>query len=78
MVGGYRKVVNCDNGYSVSIVSNSFSYGGDRGLFEVAILYNNEITYDTPITKDVVGFLDFQGVADTLREIENLPRRKPL
>jgi len=72
---GYQKFVQFDNGYSASVVCNDMSYGGDRGLFEVAILYNNEIVYDTPITPDVVGYLDFQGVADTLREIENLPRR---
>jgi len=71
----YKKTVQFDNNYSASVVCNDMSYGGDRGLFEVAILYNNEITYDTPITKGVVGFLDFQGVADTFKQIEKLPRR---
>lgn len=78
MVDGYHKVVNCDNGYSVSIVSSSFSYGGDKGLFEVAVMYDGEIVYDTLVTDDVVGYLDFQGVADVIRQVENLPRRKPL
>jgi hypothetical protein len=72
---GYQKFVEFDNGYSASIVSNDMSYGSDRGLFEVAVLVNDEIVYDTPVTNDVIGFLDFQGVADTLKQIENLPRR---
>ena len=73
---GYQKFVEFDNGYSASIVSNDMSYGSDRGLFEVAVLVNDEIVYDTPVTNDVIGFLDFQGVADTLKQIENLPRRQ--
>jgi len=72
---GYQKFVEFSNGYSASIVSNDMSYGSDRGLFEVAVLVNDEIVYDTPVTNDVIGFLDFQGVADTLKQIENLPRR---
>jgi hypothetical protein len=72
---GYQKFVEFDNGYSASIVSNHMSYGSDRGLFEIAILHGSEIVYDTDIAHGVVGFLDFQEVADTLKQIENLPRR---
>jgi hypothetical protein len=72
---GYQKFVEFSNGYSASIVSHNMSYGGDRGLFEIAILHNRDIVYDTGITEDVIGFLDFQGVVDTLKKIEKLPRR---
>lgn len=72
---GYQKFVEFDNGYTASIVCNDMSYGSHRGLFEIAILYNDSIVYDTGLTEDVIGFLDFQEVADTLKQIENLPRR---
>ena len=75
---GYQKFVEFDNGYTASVVSNDMSYGGDRGLFEIAILYNSDIIYDTEITNDVIGFLDFDGVIQTLDSIRQLPRRKPL
>lgn len=75
MVDVYHKVVTFSNGYAGSVVSSQYSYGGKEGLFEVAVMYNGEIVYDTPVTDDVVGFLDFQGVADTLKKIENLPHR---
>ncbi len=75
---GYQKFVEFSNGYAASIVSNDMSYGSDRGLFEIAILYNNNIVYDTGLTEDVIGFLDFQEVADTLKQIEQLPRRNSL
>jgi len=75
---GYQTFVNFDNGYTASVVSNDMSYGGDRGLFEIAILYGSEMVYDTPVTNDVIGFLDFEGVVQTLEKIKQLPRRKPL
>jgi len=75
---GYQKFVEFDNGYTASVVSNDMSYGGDRGLFEIAILYNSDIVYDTDLTNDVIGFLDFDGVIQTLDSIRKLPRRKPL
>ena len=78
MTFGYQKFVEFENGYSASIVCNDMSYGSDRGLFEIAILYNSDIVYDTEITNDVIGFLDFEGVVQTLEKIKKLPRRKPL
>jgi hypothetical protein len=52
------------------------SYGGNKGLFEVGVMYDGNLVYDTPVTSDVVGFLDFAEVAKTLQEIEALPSRK--
>lgn len=75
---GYQKFVEFSNGYTASVVSNDISYGGDRGLFEIAILVKGEIVYDTPVTNDVIGFLDFEGVVQTLEKIKQLPQRKPL
>lgn len=78
MFAGYSKVVSFDNGYAASIVSSDLSYGGKNGLFEVAVLYNGKIVYDTPITNDVVGFCDFEDVDQVLKNIKQLPARKPL
>ena len=73
---GYRRVYKFDNGYGASVVSNRMSYGGERGLFEIAVLDSNgKIVYDTPVTNDVEGFLDFVGVVETLDKIKNLPKR---
>lgn len=63
------------NGYSASIVSHDGSYGGREGLFEIAVLYDGEIVYDTPVTNDVIGYLDFAGVCAILKEIDELPPR---
>lgn len=75
MKNKYHNIIPFPNGYSASIVSNEHSYGGDSGLFEVAVLHDNQIVYDTPITRDVLGYLTFQEVAESLVEISNLPAR---
>jgi hypothetical protein len=61
------------NGYGASVVCNPFSYGGRDGLYEIAIL-NSEgrITYDTPITDDVIGYLNETQVTDILKQIQSL------
>jgi hypothetical protein len=70
----YSKIYKFDNGYGASVISSEFSYGGDKGLFEVAVLdANGAIAYHTHLTHDVVGYLDFAGVAELLEEIKNLP-----
>jgi hypothetical protein len=50
-----------DNGYGVSIIQSPNSYGGDEGLYELAVLKGNEdkfkLCYDTYITDDVLGHL---------------------
>ena len=71
----YIRVIEFENGYSASIVSHDLSYGGQEGLFEIAILHDGEMVYDTWITPDVIGYLDFAGVAAILKDIEELPPR---
>jgi hypothetical protein len=73
---GKRKRETMLNGYGASVVSSDLSYGGKQGLFEVAVLdLAGNIVYDTPVTGDVLGYLDFDGVAKTLREIQCLPKK---
>ena len=54
------------NGFGISIIRNRYSKGSEGGLFEVAVLHGTEecwkLTYDTPITGDVVGWLDWAAV----------------
>jgi len=69
----YHKVFTFDNGYGASVVCNNMSYGSQGGLFEVAVLdKNGYVTYDTPITSDVVGYCSFADVADILNKIKEL------
>ena len=61
--GGVQDIYTFDNGYSASVVSNEFSFGGRDGLYELAVIYNDAIVYDTPITDDVLGYLTSDDLA---------------
>jgi hypothetical protein len=69
---GIHSIVTFDNGYGASIIKTDRSYGGKDGLYELAVLFDGLISYDTPITNDVIGFLTEDGVIELLQKIEAL------
>ena len=70
---GKQCIVQFPNGYGASVVQGPYTYGGKDGLYELAVLgKDGEITYDTPITNDVLGYLSEAEVEKTLLEIKNL------
>ncbi len=79
-IGGVQKLFRFPNGYGASVVRGPYTYGGSRGLWELAvILYHGEgedsfsLTYETPITDDVIGYLEEDEVDKVLARIEALP-----
>lgn len=72
-VDGYQLVYKFDNGYGASVVKHNFSYGGKKGLYELAVLdKDGGLCYDTPITEDVIGHLTMGEVDKILVEISHL------
>jgi len=74
---GFMKGVQCrmmfENGYGVSVVSHTYSYGGKDGLFEVAVLdKDGDLTYNTPVTNDVIGYLNPDEVTEIMEEVQKL------
>ena len=67
-----------DNGYGVSVIRHEHSYGGPEGKFEIAVLTGDagdwNLTYRTPLTDDVIGWLEPEQVTDLLRDVQELPR----
>lgn len=57
----YQQKIFFENGYGVSIIRGMYTYGGEEGLYELAVLKGTansaDICYDTPITDDVIGYL---------------------
>lgn len=70
--GGVRAVAQFPNGYRASVVRGDFTYGGDRGFYELAVMDDRGICYDTPITDDVLGYLTPDDVTRLLADIEAL------
>jgi hypothetical protein len=65
--------IKFDNGYGASVVKGPHTYGGNEGLYELAVLdSNHELTYSTPVTNDVEGYLTEEDVTVLLKQIQNL------
>jgi len=79
-LGGIQRLYRFDNGFGASVVQNTHSYGGNEGLWELAVLKfsgpdiikDYKLTYDTPITDDVIGHLNEAEVEEYLEKIEAL------
>jgi hypothetical protein len=65
--------IQFENGYGASIVKGPYTYGGDKGLYEIAVLdSSDEITYATSVTDDVIGYLRPEDVTDVIEKIQKL------
>ena len=73
---GHQLVFKFANNYGASVVSHRYSYGGDQGLWELAVIKWEEqrwsLVYDTPITDDVIGCLSVEEVNEYLDQIKGL------
>ena len=60
-----------DNGYGVSVVMTPYTYGGDKGLYELAVFKDGEIHYDNKVANgDVIGYLRPEDITDAMNLIQ--------
>jgi hypothetical protein len=72
-MGGVQSILKFENGYGVSVIKTPYSYGGDKGKYEMAVLDpDGKITYNTPITNDVLGYLSEDEVSEYMIEVQEL------
>jgi len=73
---GIHKLYKFDNDFGASVVRCLFSYGGDKGLYELAVIRWEDgkwnMVSDTEITDDVIGWLSEEEVEDLLKRIMEL------
>ena len=68
-----------DNDYGVSVVRGMYTYGGNKGLYELAVIHMpkgakvSRLCYDTPVTNDVMGHLEPQDITDVMKQVAELP-----
>lgn len=74
--GGIQKVYRFENGFGASVVQHQFSYGGDRGQWELGVIKfvgdDWGLNYETEITDDVLGYLEWREVEELLDRINAL------
>jgi hypothetical protein len=78
---GLQGKIFFDNGYGVSVVRFKIgerysSYTNNEDEWELAVLFGNEkeweLTYNTPITNDVIGWLSSEDVTEIMRKVQGL------
>ena len=79
-----RYMVEYPNGYTASIVKNMYatgmpmSYGSGDDLWELGVMKDGQLCYDTPVTDDVCGFLTVDEVVSLAGEVRGLSQAQPL
>ena len=76
-IGGSRAVIDFPNGYGASVISGPQWYTDESHPYELAVLQNGSLTYETPITDDVIGHLTEGDVELLLARIKELPEANP-
>jgi hypothetical protein len=72
-MGGVMSRIQFENGYGASVVKTDYTYGGDKGLYELAVLDSDgNLTYATSVTDDVIGYLRPEDVTDVMAKIQQL------
>lgn len=71
---GLQVSFNFKNGYGVSAIRFPGSYGHKSQLWELAVLDKGNITYNTPITDDVIGYCDDDDIAEIIHKVKNLKK----
>lgn len=76
-MGGLQAKIFFENGYGVSVVRFSGSYTRTETQWELAVLKGVpgdwDLTYDTPITEDVIGYLQADEVTEIMKQVQELP-----
>lgn len=80
-MGGFQARMDFPNGFGVSVVCGQFFYCSPKNnlpdasmyrTYEVAIMEGGSLTYDTPITDDVIGYVPAEEVSKIMGLVQNL------
>lgn len=73
---GIQKVYRFQNNFGASVIQHDLSYGHEDNLWELGVvsfvgdLMN--LNYETPITDNVIGNLEWEEVEELLEKIKQL------
>lgn len=61
-----------DNGYGISVIQGTCAYTDKEHPYEVAVLKDGNLCYDTHITNDVIGYCTEEKVNLIMKQIQEL------
>ena len=71
LFNGFQKLYKFPNSYGASVIKHAYSYGLELGV----IIWDGDdwdLCYDTPITDDILGYLDNKELEKILMDIYEL------
>ena len=71
-----KKLYRFENGYGASVIRSYYSYGGNEGLWELAMIkwiddFDYNIYYCDIVDDDVLGYLAEKDIVPILEKIKN-------
>ena len=61
-----------ENGYGVSVLFGGIAYSNGIDTYEVAVLKDGSLCYDTEITNDVIGYIEKEEVTNVMIRVQQL------
>ena len=78
-MGGVLYRFKFNNNFGASVIKHDYSYGQEEDLWELGVLMFGDgylergvLTYDTPITNDIIPWLTDEEVRNLLERIKGL------
>ncbi|MCW8960168.1 MAG: hypothetical protein OQK29_01310 [Ignavibacteriaceae bacterium] len=71
-IGGKRATHHFKNGWGVSVIFGGPFYTKNN-TYEIAVLKDDEISYDSGLTDDVFGYLSEDEANQVLNDVQSLP-----
>ena len=70
--GAKQATMNFENGFGVSVLIGSCFYSNGVDSYEVAVLKNGDLCYDSGLTEDVFGRLSAREVTKIMKQVQQL------
>lgn len=71
-IDGQQAVLYFGNGYGCSVLIGKDFYSNGIDTYELGVLRDGLLCYDTPITDDVLGYLTKEEVTIVMKKIQQL------
>lgn len=79
--GGYQCVLEFGDYHQLSIISGDGAYGGDKGLYEIAVIINGDFAslpgINNHVEDDVLGYLTADEVSAIIKKMYLLTGKTP-
>ena len=65
-------VMEFENGYGISVIFGEQFYSNGVDTYEVAIIKDNHVCFDTPLTDTVLAYQSEDEVTEIMRKVQEL------